>query len=123
MQFAVVPRYEKGRELSDKEIAAKAAFIGELMTYECPREPGGEMRPMASLHVPVGQLLRPLLGPRVTNIGHSGFLLRGLEEFKTERGWVYVLQEWLVTDVQMAQKGELQPGLAVLRDDHGSRTS
>ncbi len=106
MQFAVVPKYEKGRLLSDNEIAAKAALIGELSTYECPREPGGAMRHMASLHVPVGDLLKPIIEPRVTNIGHSGFLLRGLEEFKTERGWVYVLQEWIVTDVRNAQKGE-----------------
>jgi hypothetical protein len=106
MKFAVVQTYEKGRQLSDKEIAAKTALIGELMTYECPREPGGEMRPMASLHVPVGQLLKPIIGPRVTNIGHSCFFLRGLEEYKTDRGWVYVLQEWLVTEERHAQKGE-----------------
>jgi len=107
MKFAVVPTYEKGRQLSDKEIAAKTALVGELMTYECPREPGGAMRPMASLGSPVkADLVKPIIGPRVTTIGHSGFLLRGLEEYKTERGWVYVLQEWRVTDVQHAQMGE-----------------
>jgi hypothetical protein len=42
----------------------------------------------------------------MTAIGHSAFTLRGLEELKTERGWVYVLQEWLVTDVRDAQKGQ-----------------
>jgi hypothetical protein len=106
MRFAVVPTYERGRLLSDKEIEAKAALVGELMTYECPREPGGKMRPMASLHTPTGQLLKPIIGPRMTAIGHSAFTLRGLEELKTERGWVYVLQEWLVTDVRDAQKGQ-----------------
>ena len=84
----------------------KAGLDRELITYECPREPGGEMRPMASLHVPVGQLLRPLIGLHVTIIGHSGFLLLSLEEYKTERGWVYVLQEWMVTDERNAQNGE-----------------
>jgi hypothetical protein len=64
------------------------------------------MWPMASLHVP-GQLLKPLITPRVTQIGHSAFFLRGLDEYKTERGWVYVLQEWLVTDVRNTPKGEL----------------
>jgi hypothetical protein len=83
--------YERGRLLSNKEIDAKAAVVGELMTYECPREPGGEMRPMASLHTPTGQLLKPIIGPRMTAIGHSAFTLRGLEELKTERGWVYVV--------------------------------
>ena len=106
MQFAVVPKYEKGSLLSNKEIEAKSALIGQLMTYESPREPGGEMRHMASLHVPVGDLLKPIIEPRVTSIGHSGFLLRGLEEYKTERGWVYVLQEWLVAEVRDAQKGQ-----------------
>jgi hypothetical protein len=106
MRFAVVPMYERGRLLPDKEIEAKAAVVGELMTYECPREPGGEMRPMASLHTPAGHLLKPIIGPRMTGTGHSAFTLRGLEELKTERGYVYVLQEWLVTDVQDAQKGQ-----------------
>jgi hypothetical protein len=80
--------------------------VGEFMTYECPREPGGEMRPMASLHTAAGHLLKPIIGPRMTGTGHSAFTLRGLEELKTERGYVYVLQEWLVTDVQDAQKGQ-----------------
>jgi hypothetical protein len=106
MRFAVVPMYERGRLLSDEEIDAKAAFVGELMTYECPREPGGEMRPMASLHTPTGQLLKPIIGPRMTAIGHSAFTLRGLEELKTERGYVYVLQEWLITEERDAQKGQ-----------------
>lgn len=74
------------------------------MTYECPREPGGPMRRMASVHTPTGELLKPIIEPRMTVIGHSGFLLRGLEELQTERGWVYVLQEWIVTDVRDAQK-------------------
>jgi len=106
MRFAVVPMYERGRLLSDKEIEAKAALIGELMTYECPRGPGGQMRPMASLHTPTGQLLKPIIGPRMTAIGHSAFTLKGLEELKTERGYVYVLQEWLVTEERDAQKGQ-----------------
>ena len=106
MRFAVVPMYERGRLLSDKEIEAQAALVGELMTCECPREPGGELRPMASLHTPTGQLLKPIIGPRMTAIGHSAFTLRGLEELKTERGYVYVMQEWLVTDVRDAQKGQ-----------------
>jgi hypothetical protein len=106
MRFAVVPKYERGRLLSDNEIEAKAALVGELSTYECPREPGGAMRHMASVHTPVGQVVRPIIEPRITTIGHSGFLLRGLEEYRTERGWVYVLQEWLVTDVRDAQKGQ-----------------
>jgi hypothetical protein len=106
MRFAVVPKYERGRLLSDNEIEAKAALIGELTTYECPREPGGQMRPMASLHTPTGQLLKPIIGPRLIAVGHSAFTLRGLEELNTERGYVYVLQEWLVTDVRDAQKGQ-----------------
>ncbi|SRR5260221_334056 len=107
MQFAVVPKYEKGRLLSDKEIEAKSALIGQLMTYECAREPGCALRHMASLGTPVSaNLLKPIIEPRVTSIGHSGFLLRGLEEYRTERGWVYVLQEWLVTEVRDAQKGQ-----------------
>jgi len=105
MRFAVVSMYERGRLLSDKEIEAKGALIGELMTYECPREPGGQMRPMASLHTPTGQLLKPIIAPRLVAVGHSAFTLRGLEELNTERGYVYVLQEWLVTDVRDAQKG------------------
>ena len=104
MQFAVVQKYEKERRLSDKEIAAKSALIGQLTTYECPREPGGEMRHMASVHTPAGDVVRPIIEPRLTVIGHSGFLLRGLEEFKTERGWVYVLQEWLIMEVSDAQR-------------------
>lgn len=106
MRFAVVPTYERGRLLSEEEIDAKAAFVGELMTYECPREPGGEMRPMASLHTPTGQLLKPIIGPRMTAIGHSAFTLRGLEELKTARGYVYVLQEWLIMEERDAQKGQ-----------------
>jgi hypothetical protein len=106
MQFAVIPKYERGRLLSDNEIEAKAALVGELMTCECPREPDGPMRHVASLYTPEGELLKPIIEPRVTVIGYSGFLLRGLEEFKTERGWVYVLQEWLVTEVRDAQKGQ-----------------
>jgi hypothetical protein len=103
MRFAVVPKYERGRLLSDNEIEAKAALVGELTTYECPREPGGPMRRMASLHVPTGHLLKPIIEPRLVAVGHSGFLLRGLEELQTARGWVCVLQEWLVTDAQKGQ--------------------
>lgn len=106
MRFAVVPKYERGRLLPDKEIEAKAALVGELTTYECPREPGGPLRRMASLHVPTSHLLKPIIEPRVLAIGTSGFLLRGLEELQTERGYVYVLQEWLVTEERDAQKGQ-----------------
>ena len=106
MRFAVVPKYDRGRLLSDNEIEAKAALVGELTTCECPREAGGPMRRMASLHAPKGDLLKPIIEPRMLAIGRSGFLLRGLEELKTERGWVYVLQEWLVTDERDAQKGQ-----------------
>ena len=105
MRFAVVPKYDRGRLLSDNEIEAKAALVGELTTYECPREAGGPMRRMASLHVPKGHLLKPIIEPRMLAIGHAGFLLRGLEELQTERGWVYVLQEWIVTEERDAQKG------------------
>jgi hypothetical protein len=41
MRFAVVAKYDRGRLLSDSEIEAKAALVGELTTYECPRESGG----------------------------------------------------------------------------------
>jgi len=40
------------------------------------------------------------------SMNHVAFTLRGLEELKTERGYVYVLQEWLVTEERDAQKAQ-----------------
>jgi len=80
-------------------------LVGELSTYDCPREPGGKVRHMASLHTSVGQLLKPILEPRVTVIDRAAFVLRGLEELQTERGLEYRLQEWIVTDARDAQTG------------------
>ena len=97
MEFAVTPTHERGRRLSDAEIEAAAPVIGDLMTYQCPREPGGPMRTMAGVSSPVNaNLVRPIIEPRMYSIGFRALYIRGLEEIKTERGWVYVLQEWIV---------------------------
>ncbi len=106
MRFAVVAKYERGRLLSAKEIEAKAALVGELTTYRCPREVGSAMRNMVSLATPTGDLLKPIIEPRMMAMNHVAFTLRGLEELKTERGYVYVLQEWLVTEERDAQKAQ-----------------
>ncbi len=99
MDFAVKPTHERGRRLSDAEIAALQPVIGNLTTYEYPREPGGRMRRMASVSTPgTGDLIKPIVEPRLWRIADGWFAIRGLEEFNTERGWVYVLQEWLVEE-------------------------
>ena len=100
MRFAVVPTHERGMPLSDKELNEKVPLVGDLHTYLCPREPGGPSRTMVGLDTPVGSVLKPIIEPRLMGIGQGAFHLRGLEELKTERGWVYVLQEWRVTEVR-----------------------
>ena len=105
MRFAVVPAYERGRRYSEKELDAKAAVVGELMIYEAAREAGGPLRRMAGLTTPMGHLLKPMLEPRLTGMTVLSFSLRGLEELETTRGYVYVLQEWRITEARHAQKG------------------
>src|SRR5688572_3309832 len=101
MRAAVKSKYVRGNLLSDEELAALAPAVGELMTYQCPREPGGPMRNMAGIGTPAkAELLKPIIEPRLVGIGIRGFVLRGIEELKTERGWVYVLQEWVVEEVR-----------------------
>ena len=109
MFFAVVPAYERGKRLSDRELDAKAAVVGELLIYEAAREPGGPLRRMAGLTTPMGHLLKPMLEPRLTGMTVLCFALRGLEELETARGRVYVLQEWRITEVRHAQKGHPVP--------------
>jgi hypothetical protein len=108
MLFAVVPAYERGKRFSDKELDAKAAIVGQLMIYHAARESGGAMRLMAGLTTPMGNLLRPIMEPRLTGMTVLSFSLKGLEELQTSRGYVYVLQEWHITEVRHAQKGHPQ---------------
>lgn len=105
MFFAVVPMYHRGKRLSDAELDAKAAVIGDLTIYEAAREVGSPLRRMAGLSNPMGHLLKPIVEPRMTGMTVLSFTLRGLEELETTRGYVYVLQEWRVTEVRHAQKG------------------
>jgi len=63
MRLCRHPQIRSGRLLSDKEIEAKQALVGELSTYDCLGA-GGKVRHMASLHTSVGQLLKPILEPR-----------------------------------------------------------
>jgi hypothetical protein len=107
MLFAVVPAYERGRRFTEKELDAKTAAVGELMIYEAAREAGGPLRRMAGLTTPMGHLLKPILEPRLTGMTVLSFSLRGLEELETSRGYVYVLQEWRITEARHAQKGYL----------------
>jgi hypothetical protein len=105
MLFAVVPAYERGRRYTEKEFDAKAAVVGELMIYEAAREAGGPLRRMAGLTTPMGHLLKPILEPRLIGMTVLSFSLRGLEELETSRGYVYVLQEWRISEARHAQKG------------------
>ena len=105
MFFAVVPMYCRGKRLSDQELDAKAAVVGDLTIYEVAREVGSPLRRMAGLSTPAGQLLKPIVEPRMSGMTVLCFTLRGLEELETARGCVYVLQEWRVSEVRHAQKG------------------
>lgn len=97
MLFAVKAIYIKGCRLTDAEILATKPVVGELMLYRCPKAPGEELRTMAGVSTPgKSDLLKPILEPRLAHIGLEIFVLRGLEEFKTDRGWIYTLQEWYV---------------------------
>ena len=107
MHFAVTPTYVRGCRLSDEEIEKIAPVVGDLHLYRCPREPNGAMRTLAGVSAPVkANLLPPILEPRLTAIGPHAFMLRGLEELKTQRGWVYVLQEWRVEERQRAAQSD-----------------
>jgi hypothetical protein len=101
MKAAVTQLYVKGCRIPDEQIEAAKPVVGNLSTYTCPREPGGTPRTMAGLSIPAqSDLIKPILEPRLTGIHQRGFVLRGLEEFRTERGWVYTLQEWIVEEAR-----------------------